>query len=109
MRVKTVKHAPGLIRDGYLNEGCGRFVLYEDYMLMTFNHAEDHNYLLRKLASRYRLPKNDVISNALRFYFCWNNNGTLTISGVSAKDDEIIAYYDKSIISQIFKTFFKNI
>jgi hypothetical protein len=109
VRVKTVNHAPGQIRDGYLDEGCGRFVLYDDFMLMTFNHAEDHNYLLRKLASRYQLPKNDVISNALRFYFCWSGDGTLTISGTSSKDDRTLAMYDKRVTSAIFKTFFRNI
>jgi len=83
------KHISGYIKDGSLDDSCGRIVIYENKIHVSFIKTSDHNYLLRALASRYRLKKREVIKNALRLYFKYNGDN-ITISGVRNVDDEML-------------------
>ncbi|MFW6226005.1 MAG: hypothetical protein ACOC3V_03525, partial [bacterium] len=56
-------------QDGHLKSNEGRIVIYDDVIMVAYSQAMDHNYLLRALASRYRIKKDQVISNAIRLYF----------------------------------------
>jgi hypothetical protein len=91
---------PGRIQDGKLDSDCGRIVIYEDRILTAFNRSMDHNYILRGLAAKYRLPKNDVISNAIRLYFRIDGNQCI-VCGVRKIDDEMLeknlSFYAKLI------------
>ena len=49
----------------------------------------DHNYLLHDLASQNKLKNSEVIGNALRLYFKYEED-TIILSGVRKLDDEIL-------------------
>lgn len=78
---------PGHIQDGKLDHTCGRIIIFEDHIMVGRNRAMDHNYLLRALAARDKLNKDDVISNALRFYYKQENN-EIIISPVRKLDED---------------------
>ena len=80
---------PGRIQDGKLDENCGRIVVFEDKALASHIRTADHNYLLRALASKYKLDKDEVISKAIRLYFRWENDSTI-ICGVRKIDNNIV-------------------
>lgn len=80
---------PGKIQDGNLSNNEGRIVIYKDYILVGFNSNMDHNYLLRGLASKYSLHKEEVISNAIRLYFRFENDlDRCIVCGRRKIDDE---------------------
>jgi hypothetical protein len=82
---------PGRIQDGKLDRSCGRIVIFGDKILSAFNLSMDHNYILRSLAARYRLPKDEVISKAIRLYFRFENYENVErciVCGVRKIDDE---------------------
>lgn len=87
MMNKTIIHKPGYIQDGKLDHQCGRIIIYDGYIIISAGTSADHNYLLRAHASRYRINKDEVISNATRLYYRRENYG-LAISGVRKIDDE---------------------
>jgi hypothetical protein len=80
---------PGRIQDGKLDTNCGRIVIFGDKILSAFNLSMDHNYILRSLAARYRLPKEEVISKAIRLYFRFEDNRCI-VCGVRKIDDEML-------------------
>ena len=88
---KAIKHIPGHIQDGKLDQRCGRIVEYDGCMVVSHSVANDHNYLLRALASRYKINRDEVISNACRLYWRIEDYG-LSICGVRKIDDE---YYER--------------
>jgi len=57
------------IQDGKLTSKTGRIVIYKQFIDISRGPGRDHNDLLRSLASKFRLPKDDVISNAIRLYW----------------------------------------
>jgi hypothetical protein len=69
----------GYTKDGYLSNQSGRIILYEDYALVSNGPSMDHNNLLRAFASRFRFPKDEIISNAVRLYYT-KVNGTMVVS-----------------------------
>ena len=83
-------YGAGYVQDGKLDNSCGRIVIYEDKALVGYNRAMDHNYLLRALASKYRFPREKVISNAIRLYYKFESaeGGRCIISGVRRIDNE---------------------
>lgn len=91
----------GRIRDGKLDENCGRIVIYDDKILVSHIRSADHNYLLRGLASRYRLKKDDVISNAIRLYF--RHEGHRVIITDVRKIDEEKFFAKKDFYSKLIK------
>jgi len=84
---KVIRHIPGYIQDGKLDHQCGRIVAYDGCMVVTHGPSADHNYLLRALASRYRINRDEVISNATRLYWRIESYG-LAVSGVRKLDDD---------------------
>lgn len=91
---------PGYIQDGKLDDSCGRIVIYDDQLIVGYNRTMDHNYLLRSLAARYKFPVNDVINNAIRLYFKFDN-GQIILSGVRDYDNRAFenrkSYYGRMI------------
>ena len=61
------------IQDGKLSPATGRIVIYNDFIEISHGPSRDHNDLLRALAAKYRLPKDVVISDAIRLY--WDRKG----------------------------------
>jgi len=61
------------IQDGKLSSTTGRIVIFKEFIEVSRGPARDHNDLLRALASKFRLKKDDVISNAIRLY--WDRKG----------------------------------
>ena len=61
------------LQDGKLTPSSGRIVIYKEFIEVSWGPARDHNDLLRALASKYRQPKDLVISNAIRLY--WDRKG----------------------------------
>ena len=86
--MKKYYFAPGRIQDGKLDFNCGRMVIYNNLILAYHNIANDHNDLLRAFASRYKINKDEVISNAIRLYF-QKYDDCFIISGVRAIDDSM--------------------
>ena len=75
------------IRDGKLDSSCGRMVIYGSHIEIANGPSADHNYLLRSLAARLVVKKDDVISHATRLYFK-REPGRIIISSVRKIDDE---------------------
>lgn len=75
------------IQDGLLDAACGRIVIYNNHILHANGPSADHNYLLRSLAARDRINKDEVISNAIRLYFR-REPDRIVISPVRKIDDE---------------------
>ena len=90
---RVVKHIPGYIQDGKLDARCGRIVTYDGCMVVSHGPSADHNYLLRALSSRYKINRDEVISNAARLYWRIEDYG-IAVSGVRKIDDE---YYDRRL------------
>ena len=61
------------LQDGKLTSTSGRIVIYKEFIEISWGPARDHNDLLRALASKYKQPKDAVISNAIRLY--WDRSG----------------------------------
>jgi hypothetical protein len=57
------------LQDGKLTPTSGRIVIYQNCIDISRGNSRDHNDLLRSLASKYRLDKDQVISNAIRLYW----------------------------------------
>ena len=97
--------SPGYVQDGKLDYSCGRIVIYKDAIIVGHNKSADHNYLLRSLAASYQLPKQQVISNAIRLYFK-KEGSSVIINGVRNIDDiefeQNIKFY-ASLIKQNFR------
>ena len=64
------------LQDGKLTPSSGRIIIYKENIEISHGPARDHNDLLRALASKYRMPKDLVISNAIRLY--WEGNSCHT-------------------------------
>jgi phenolic acid decarboxylase len=65
-------------------------VIYRNYILHSEGPGRDHNDLLRSLAAKFRLNKDAVISNALRFYYTRQkdaDNNTVIITAPVRKLD----------------------
>lgn len=85
---KIYLHKPGHLQDGKLEFGDGRIVIYKNQIIFSKNKANDHNDLLRGLAQRSGLKKDEVISNAIRMYFREYSDGYI-FNGVRRIDDEM--------------------
>ena len=76
------------ILDGKLGPEVGRIVIYAEYILRSNGPSKDHNDLLRSLAAKFRLDKNQVIARANRYYWKRDENGDFIISPVRKIDEE---------------------
>jgi hypothetical protein len=76
------------IQDSKLEQNVGRLVVYKGLAEKSIGPSRDHNDLLRALAARQRLPKDDVISNAQRFYWKNLNRNLILISPVRKLDED---------------------
>jgi hypothetical protein len=74
------------IQDGKLSSTTGRIVIYKELIEISYGPSRDHNDLLRALASKYKQPKDIVISNAIRLY--WNYQGNNIVVCPVRKLDE---------------------
>lgn len=84
----------GYTKDGYLGNNSGRIIIYEDYVLISNGPSMDHNGLLRAFASRYRFPKDEVISNAIRLYYTITN-GKMIVSECRKIDSDMFESQEK--------------
>lgn len=62
-------YSESYIQDGKLDNRCGRIIIYNNDILVSYNHMNDHNDLLRGFAARFQYKKDEIISNAIRLYF----------------------------------------
>jgi hypothetical protein len=81
------------LQDGKLTPTTGRIVIYKNFIDISRGPARDHNDLLRSLSSKYKLHKDDVISNAIRLYWDYKNKDSIIVSPVRKLDEEM--YYMK--------------
>jgi hypothetical protein len=94
------------VNDGNKNFGynTGRIVIYKDRILHAEGPSADHNYLLRSLAARYRINRDEVISGAARFYVT-RESGRIIVSPVRKIDDDLFVQnrdaYTRLIVSVI--------
>jgi len=91
----------GKIQDGRLEESDGRIVIYEDKILVSHMRTADHNYLLRGLASRHGIKRDEVIANAIRLYF--RHNGDHVIITETRRIDEEKFFANKDFYSSLIK------
>ena len=78
------------LQDGKLTPTAGRIVIYKEYLEVSRGPSRDHNDILRSLASKYKLQKDSVISNAIRLY--WDRKGdTIIVCPVRKLDEDM--YY----------------
>lgn len=86
--------------DGHLESNEGRIVIYGDAIMVAYSPSMDHNYLLRAMASRYRINKDEVINKAIRLYYA-HEGDRIVISPVRKVDDDMmkadIKHYAKLI------------
>ena len=78
-----------ILQDGKLTPTAGRFVIYGNYIEISRGPSRDHNDLLRSLASKYRLPKDDVISKAIRMYWDYKDKLNVIVSPVRKLDEDM--------------------
>ena len=90
MKVTKIKHIAGYTKDGTLHAKQGRVVIYMDRILVSRGNTPDHLSLLAGLAQRYRLKKDDVISNAIRMYY-------------TIEDDVVILSASRKIDYELFE------
>ena len=76
------------LQDGKLTPTCGRIVIYKTFIEASRGPSRDHNDLLRSLASRFKLPKDDVISKAIRLYWDYRDKESIIVSPVRRLDEE---------------------
>ena len=81
------------IQDGKLSPTTGRIVIYKNFIDISQGVARDHNDLLRSLASKFRLNKDDVISGAIRLYWEYKSKDSIIVSPVRKLDEDM--YYAK--------------
>jgi len=77
------------LQDGKLTPATGRIVIYKNFIDVSRGTSRDHNDLLRSLAAKYKLPKDDVISNAIRLYWDYEDKNSITVSPVRKIDEEM--------------------
>jgi hypothetical protein len=82
------------IQDGALGPEVGRIVIFEDFITHSNGPSRDHNDLLRSLAAKYRLPKDEVISKAIRLYWKPCKDGIIISPVRKIDDDEFYRYKD---------------
>jgi hypothetical protein len=82
-----IRHIPGFVQDGKVDSSCGRIIIYGNAIIVSKSHTSDHNYLLRALASRYNVNKDEVIGNAIRLYYC-KQGKFMIVNGVRKIDDD---------------------
>jgi hypothetical protein len=90
----------GYTKDGYLGRNSGRIIIYDDCVLISNGPSIDHNGLLRAFASRYRFPKDEVISNAMRLYYTIEN-GKMIVSECRRIDGDMFERKEKYLIELI--------
>lgn len=100
-----MKYLYGLYtKDGTLKSNEGRIVIYDGQIMIAYSTTMDHNYLLRAMASRYRMNKDEVISKAIRLYYA-HEGDTIIISPVRQIDDDLLnkhrEYYAKLIKQEL--------
>ena len=81
------------LQDGKLTPTTGRIVIYKNFIDISRGPSRDHNDLLRSLASRFKLYKDDVISNAIRLYWDHKSKDSILVSPVRKLDEDM--YYAK--------------
>ena len=81
------------IQDGKLTPTSGRIVIYKNFIDISRGPSRDHNDLLRSLAAKYKLNKDDVISNAIRLYWDHKGKDSIIVCPVRKLDEDM--YYSK--------------
>jgi hypothetical protein len=92
------------IKDGNLGPEVGRIVIFENFFEKSNGPSRDHNDLLRALASKFHLPKDDVISNANRFYWKRDKRG-LIISPVRKLDEDWVYSHKEFFVNLLKRNF----
>jgi len=82
------------IQDGKLNASTGRIVIYREFIEISRGPARDHNDLSRALASKYKQPRDMVMSNSIRFYYERDGNKTIVCPVRKLDEDELLSRQD---------------
>ena len=95
------------LQDGKLTPTTGRIVIYKNYIDISRGPSRDHNDLLRSLASKFKLNKDEVISNAIRLYWDYKSKDAIIVSPVRKLDEDMYymnqEFHDKLIGSAVFR------
>jgi len=81
------KHITGYIKDCNLDSDCGRIVIYENKIMVSFIKTADHEYLINDLIAQNRLKEVDVSNEVLQLFFKYEED-IVILCGVRNIDDE---------------------
>jgi len=94
------------IQDGKLSYDTGRIIMYDGLGVKSNGPSRDHNDLIASFASKYRIPKSEVMSNGYRFYWRPLERGKINISPVRRIDEDWFCNHLKEfnyILDDLFK------
>ena len=91
-----------LLQDGKLSSTTGRIVIYKNFIDISRGPSRDHNDLLRSLASKYKLPKDHVISNSIRLYWDYRDKENIIVSPVRKLDEDMF-YANENFNSELIR------
>lgn len=95
-------HFNNILQDGKLDSTVGRIVIFNEFIEISRGPSRDHNDLLRSLASKFRLNKDEVISKAIRLYWCSYNRDYI-VSPVRKLDKNLFENHEDFYLSLIMK------
>lgn len=102
----TVIYRPGFLIDGDKNPSVRRFIVFEDFILLSKTSSMDHVSLEQGLAARLNLKQEILKSESIRgYYLIERHNNIIIFSGSRRFDaDKIernITFYSNLIESNI--------
>lgn len=104
MKVNNIVYKNGYTKDGTLLPHQGRIVIYDNAVEVSRGNTPDHMYLLYALASRNRINRDEVVSNAIRLYYAIEN-GVMIVSQNRQIDEDALMkhpqYYGKLILANL--------
>lgn len=74
---------------GKLKSNDGRFVIYDDKVIVAYSLKMDFDYLLNSLVSKYKFPKTKVFKEGIRLYYT-HEEERIVISPVRKIDDKMM-------------------
>lgn len=82
-----ILYKPGLLIDGDKNPNVRRFVIFEDFILLSKTSSMDHVSLEQGLASRLGLKQEVLKSKSIRGYYLIERSNNVVIFSGSRKLD----------------------
>jgi len=93
------------ITDGKLNRNVGRIIIYDELAIKSEGPSQDHCGLIAAFSARYRISKSEVMSNAYRYYWQWEDyREEVTVCPLRREDERYASSNEfRNIINKLFK------